>query len=376
MNIIKTLISCITLCMLSILSACQPVKEETVSSNESSMGFSQQFGQAVNKDQGLNFPEDHGAHHEQGIEWWYVTANLEAQDGQTFGVQWTLFRLTVEEQTPLNSQSAWWNGQLYFAHFVIQTDTQHHAFEKYARAGQVDIQAQPFIARLDDWQLSSKSQSFLPLNLKAQQPGYSANLVLSNSPLVKHGEQGYSQKTHQGHASYYYSYPFLQVQGDIEFANKTYKVTGNAWLDREWSSGLIDASKSGWDWFSIQADDKSLGGLMAFCIRNNQQQYDYCSASHITREGQVTAMANNDVNMQVLNTQSFSADSSSFSSAYKNKPKTYPIKWALDIKGFETIIVEANNPDSRNQLSIAYWEGRVKTTGGFVGKGFAELVGY
>jgi predicted secreted hydrolase len=372
MNILKTLISCITLCMLSILSACQPAKEETASSNASSIGFSQQFGQAVNKDQGLNFPEDHGAHHEQGIEWWYVTANLEAQDGQTFGVQWTLFRLTAEGQAPLNSQSAWWNGQLYFAHFVIQTDTQHHAFEKYARVGQVDIQAQPFIARLDDWQLSSKNQAFLPLNLKAQQLGYSANLVLSNSPLVKHGKQGYSQKTHQGHASYYYSYPSLQVQGDIEFADKTYKVTGNAWLDREWSSGLIDASQSGWDWFSIQADDKSLGGLMAFCIRNNQQQYDYCSASHITREGQVTAISNNDVNMQVLNTLSFSADLS----AYKNKSKTYPIKWALDIKGFDTIIVEANNPDSRNQLSIAYWEGRVKTTGGFVGKGFAELVGY
>jgi predicted secreted hydrolase len=367
MNTKKILTSFIMVCMLI---GCQPVKDETTSNKPLHSGFSQQFGEAVDKEQGLSFPDDHGAHHKQGIEWWYVTANLEAENGETFGVQWTLFRLTVEDQTTLAkvvTQSPWWNGQLYFAHFAIQTDTEHHAFEKYGRPGQVNIAAKPFVARLDDWQLSSEGQPFLPLNLKAQQADYSANLVLANSPLIKHGKQGYSQKTHQGHASYYYSYPFLQAQGDIIFAGKAYKVTGNAWLDREWSSALIDPSQNGWDWFSIQADDASLGGLMAFCIRNNQQKYDYCSASHITRDGQVTAIANNDVTIRVLKSQTLDTESLS---------KTYPIKWALNVKGFESIIIEANTPDSRNQLSIPYWEGRIKTQGGFIGKGYAELVGY
>eukprot|EP00487_Bulimina_marginata_P001528 TRINITY_DN13422_c0_g1_i1.p1 TRINITY_DN13422_c0_g1~~TRINITY_DN13422_c0_g1_i1.p1 ORF type:complete len:106 (-),score=14.85 TRINITY_DN13422_c0_g1_i1:92-409(-) len=62
--------------------------------------------------------------------------------------------------------SPWWNGQLYFAHFAIQTDNQHQAFEKYGRSGQVKIIAQPFEARLDDWQLARKEATFLPLSLK------------------------------------------------------------------------------------------------------------------------------------------------------------------------------------------------------------------
>src|SRR4051812_8999995 len=40
----------------------------------------------------LSFPADHGAHSDYRIEWWYVTANLQGEDGQRYGVQWTLFR--------------------------------------------------------------------------------------------------------------------------------------------------------------------------------------------------------------------------------------------------------------------------------------------
>ncbi len=358
--------------MLSILVACQPIDGQEKTNEPIHNGFSQQFGKAVNKQSGLRFPDDHGAHHQQGIEWWYVTANLEADNGDTFGVQWTLFRLSVDEQNKITEQSPWWNGQLYFAHFAIQTDTLHQAFEKYGRKNQVTITAQPFMARLDDWQLLSESESFLPLNLSAQHKDYSANLKLKNSPLVKHGEQGYSQKTHQGHASYYYSYPFLEAQGEVVFAGQTYKVTGSAWLDREWSSALIDPTQNGWDWFSIQADETELGGLMAFCIRNSQQHYDYCSASHITPDGHVRAIANDDVAIQVLKTHDLKAKTQQKALI----SKTYPIKWTLNIEGFEPIIIEARNPDSRNQLSIPYWEGRIKTQGGFKGKGYAELVGY
>ncbi|MBL1383435.1 MAG: ABC transporter [Colwellia sp.] len=357
---------------IGTLSACQPEVEQLSKNKPMHSGFAQQFGEPVNKHQGLSFPRDHGAHHQQGIEWWYVTANLKADNGDTFGVQWTLFRLSVDDQNTATETSPWWNGQLYFAHFAIQSDTQHHAFEKYGRSGQVNITVQPFEARLDDWQLVSKEATFLPLNLKAQQENYSANLVLANSPLVKHGERGYSQKTHQGHASYYYSYPFLQAKGNITFAGETYKVTGDAWLDREWSSALIDPSQNGWDWFSIQADDKKQGGLMAFCIRNGQQIYDYCSASHITSGGVVRAIANNDVTLQVLKTSELTTQTAQTTPSNK----TYPIKWQLNVEGFEPITIEARNPDSRNQLSIPYWEGRIKTQGGFKGKGYAELVGY
>jgi len=69
--------------------------------------------------------------------------------------------------------------------------------------------------------------------------------------MALHGEHGYSQKNASGHASYYFSYPFLQVNGSLTFAGKVYQVTGNAWYDREWSGSLLDNKQRDWDWFSL-----------------------------------------------------------------------------------------------------------------------------
>jgi predicted secreted hydrolase len=34
----------------------------------------------------FSFPADHGAHNDYRIEWWYLTANLEAADGTPYGL--------------------------------------------------------------------------------------------------------------------------------------------------------------------------------------------------------------------------------------------------------------------------------------------------
>ena len=49
------------------------------------------FAQA-HEDIRLSFPEDHAAHPDYRIEWWYLTANLEDERGEPLGLQWTLFR--------------------------------------------------------------------------------------------------------------------------------------------------------------------------------------------------------------------------------------------------------------------------------------------
>ena len=40
----------------------------------------------------FDFPADHGSHPDYRIEWWYLTANLQGEDGTAYGLQWTLFR--------------------------------------------------------------------------------------------------------------------------------------------------------------------------------------------------------------------------------------------------------------------------------------------
>ena len=316
-------------------------------------------GEPVDKSRGVIFPQDHGAHLKQGIEWWYITANLTADTGERFGAQWTMFRT----QVPLPFESAWWDNQLYFSHFALQHEQSHVAFERFARAGQASITASPFAAHIDDWSLKSTKQSFLPLQMRAKQNDYAIDVSLSNSPLTLHGDNGYSQKTDSGHASYYFSYPFLETSGTVTFKGKQYTVSGNAWYDREWSASLLDKSQLGWDWFSLVSDENPKQGLMLFCIRDAQQNYDYCSGTRIAENGQATKISKEDISLQTL--ENITIDGT-----------TYPSQWTIELPGTAPILIETVTKDSLNKLSIQYWEGRVKASGGFIGLGYAELSGY
>jgi predicted secreted hydrolase len=343
-----------------VLVACQPTEQESTPS-----ALQMAIGKPVTRGTPLVFPKDHGIHAEQGIEWWYLTANLQSDSGETFGVQWTLFRTLM----PSNVESKWWDNNLYFAHFAMQHKQEHVAFERFSRAGQAKVTSSPFNASIDNWQLSSINNAFLPLTLKAAHKNHQIDLTLSDSPIALHGNNGYSQKTQSGHASYYFSYPFLKVKGNLTFAGKTYKVTGNAWYDREWSASLLDKNQLGWDWFSLvdsQSVKSEQKGLMLFCIRsaehNSKQNYDYCSGTRIAPNGETTNISKENIRLSVVATVTLDN-------------RDYPSKWQVKLPNTPTIIIESITKDSRNQLTIPYWEGRVKATGGFNGKGYVEITG-
>jgi len=344
------------------LVACQPDKQKSTPS-----AVKMAIGKPVTKGSALVFPNDHGIHGEQGIEWWYLTANLQSDTGETFGVQWTLFRTSM----PSHIESRWWDNNLYFAHFALQHKQDHVAFERFSRASQATVTSSPFNAIIDNWQLSSINDDFLPLKLTASHENYQIALTLSGSPRILHGDNGYSQKTQSGHASYYFSYPFLKGEGSLTFAGKTYKVSGNVWYDREWSASLLDKNQLGWDWFSLvdtqsgsqtgnQSDKK---GLMLFCIRGDDNSYDYCSGTHIASNGETINISKEDIKLSVIETVTLGN-------------RDYPNKWQVNLPNTPAIIIESMTQDSRNQLTIPYWEGRVKATGGFNGKGYAEVTGY
>lgn len=351
-----------------LLAACQPVEQKSTSS-----AFQMASGEPVTKGTELVFPKDHGVHAEQGIEWWYLTANLQDDNGEKFGVQWTLFRTLM----PSNIESKWWDNNLYFAHFAMQHKQEHIAFERFSRAGQAKVTSSPFNAAIDNWQLSSINDDFLPLKLAAAHENYEIALTLSDSPITLHGDNGYSQKTESGHASYYFSYPFLKVKGSLTFAGKTHKVTGNAWYDREWSASLLDNNQLGWDWFSLvdseseKVEKSEQKGLMLFCIRSTEQRaeqssghsYDYCRGTRIGPDGEATDISKESIKLSVV--ESVTIDN-----------RDYPSKWQVELPNTPAIIIESITKDSRNKLTIPYWEGRVKATGGFNGTGYAEITGY
>jgi predicted secreted hydrolase len=147
-------------------------------------------------------------------------------------------------------------------------------------------------------------------------------------------------------------------------------VTGNAWYDREWSASLIDKNQLGWDWFSLVDSQSTKKGLMLFCIRsakprskkNSGQSYDYCSGTRIDSNGVATDLSKENIKLSVVETVTLDNHD-------------YPSKWQVELPNTPAIMIESITKDSRNQLTIPYWEGRVKATGGFNGKGYAEITG-
>ncbi|MBT8410853.1 MAG: iron ABC transporter permease, partial [Octadecabacter sp.] len=160
----------------------------------------------------FDFPADHGPHPDYRIEWWYLTANLTTEDGTPYGLQWTLFRSALAT----GAAEGWSTPQLWMGHAAVTTPTQHFVTERLARGGigQAGVQAAPFEAWIDDWQLAGPD--FDNLRMTASGPDFAYDMGLAaQGPLVFHGEGGYSVKSAEGQASYYYSQPFFAIEGTL-----------------------------------------------------------------------------------------------------------------------------------------------------------------
>lgn len=192
--------------------------------------------------------------------------------------------------------------------------------------------------------------------------GFAYRLQLSSSrPLVLQGEGGYSRKSDQGQASYYYSQPFFQASGQLQIDGQWYEVSGPAWLDREWSSQPLAADQSGWDWFSLHLDSGER--LMLFRVRQDSRA-PYITGTWINADGSTQNLAREQIRMTALDTAQVEG-------------RRLPIAWQLSIpdKGLD-IRTRALNPQSWMRLSIPYWEGPITLEGSHGGSGYLEMTGY
>jgi predicted secreted hydrolase len=312
----------------------------------------------------FGFPADHGPHEGFRIEWWYVTANLKDEQGREFGAQWTLFRSALKA-TP--DASGWASQTLWLGHAAVTSATVHHAAERYARGGvgQAGVDLAPFNAWIDDWRFSSQSTTADPLadlQLSARDKHFSYNLRLTSTrPPVLQGDKGFSQKSEQGQASYYYSQPFFLASGTLEIDGKTSQVSGPAWLDREWSSQPLTASQSGWDWFSLHLDS----GEQVMLYRMRQKDgAPYLTGTWIDAQGRTQLLQAADIRLTPQDTA-------------KVAGRTMPVRWSIQIPGKHLdIVINALNPNAWMNLRIPYWEGPVQLSGSHAGQGYLEMTGY
>ncbi|RDB44338.1 iron ABC transporter permease [Halomonas sp. DQ26W] len=358
----------------------------------------------------LRFPEDHAAHPDYRIEWWYLTANLEDDRGEPLGLQWTLFRQALTPPGERPESTPWAADQLWMAHMAVSRGETHRVAERFARShsdddleerdGQAGARAEPFRAWIDHWQLASHietsdetsddepdTDTFDELELTAHQDdeygGFGYDLTLTaEGPLVLHGENGFSQKSADGQGSMssgsmssgsmssgsmYYSQPFWRIEGEVTLDGETRTVSGRGWLDREWSSQLLGAEQRGWDWFSLHLD--SGYKLMAFRLRGGATDGgDYRSGTWISPEGEPTALTPDEIHMEPLGTRQAAG-------------REVPTRWRLEIPRAELdLIVEAPHAERWMDTSVPYWEGEVVArdadSGENRGVGYLEMTDY
>ena len=334
-------------------------------------------------DYAWSFPRDHWSHDGYKTEWWYFTGHLQGEDGRRFGYQFTFFRVGVLPTAP-GVDSAWAARDLIMGHAAVSDlDGNAHRFsELIYRAvpllGGFGAWPEPLIAwsrgpagTSGKWRLSWNGSGF---DFEARDDAQGMSLSLSTrpaKPLVFQGPNGYSRKTQSGSgASQYYSFTRLQTSGRLSLDGRTWQVSGESWMDKEFFTSVMEPQQIGWDWFSLQLDDQR--ELMLFLLRREDGSTDFASGTVIYADGSTTYL-----------------DGSAFSVAAGKlwqSPHTeglYPSRWRLSVPQEKLeleIVAELADQENRSRLldRLYYWEGAVKLLidGVEAGKGYVELTGY
>ncbi len=313
----------------------------------------------------LIFPRDLGAHPGFRTEWWYLTANLQDESGAAYGVQWTLFR---QAGAPGDERQGWANQTVWMGHAAVTTATEHLFAETFARGGvgQAGVTAQPFRAWIDDWVFEAHEDApgtkLAGAKISATGPGFRYAFDLAaDQPLVLHGDSGFSRKSDDGRASYYFSQPFFRIDGVLELHGRKVALSGLAWMDREWSSRPLAATQKGWDWFSLHFSSGEK--LMVFRLRDRTSR-DFYAGTWIGADGAQLALDRNDIALTPLSETHLAG-------------RDLPVRWKLAVKSRGIDVETAPvNADSWMATSFPYWEGPISFRGSHEGKGYLEMTGY
>ena len=384
----------------------------------------------------VELPRDHKSHPDFQLEWWYLTFVLSTEDGQEFGLQYTLFRFNTELNAPpsvkVNAENSaevnannhiaknWTNGQQWMGHASLHTAEQHYFEERFASGGvgNAYVNQQPFTTVIDDWawkaaqaevQTGAESKAMFPSVLKVafgqssthhpvringkipttaadslselnDAPSVSAVKVSLNldtyGPFIKQGDNGYSKKTQDERLrSYYYSQPFINAKGTLNIEGNSVRVTGKGWFDHEWTSHLANSEAMGWDWFSLHLDDGSK--LMAFRMHAMNENMKNSTSKHSEIFTTASYIAKNGTK-ETIEQANVSITPTAYETINEGEsPRSVPTAWRIQIpeKDIDLFIRPFKENQWNNSL-FPYYEGRVEIKGSHSGSGFMELTGY
>jgi predicted secreted hydrolase len=253
------------------------------------------------------------------------------------------------------------------AHAAATSATDHRFAETFARGGvgQAGVEAAPFRAFIDDWHMTATGapgDALAGLRLRAGGDGFAYDLTLAaDRPPVPQGEAGFSVKSEAGQASYYYSQPFYRLAGTLTLDGREVAVTGQGWLDREWSSAPLTADQEGWDWFALHLE----GGakLMAYRLRHRDAPA-FLAGTFVAPDGTPTPLAPDAIVAEPRGSAEVAG-------------RSIPVRWHVAVPDIGVAVdIEPLNAQSWMGTTYAYWEGPIRFAGSHAGVGYLELTGY
>jgi len=314
----------------------------------------------------LSFPKDHFPHAGFRTEWWYYTGHIEAQSGNQYGFQFTIFKVEPAPPGVPNRPPV-----LYLLHSAV-TDQSGKTFQ-YAEILQREFPGSAGINPSDS--SLNVEGSHLKISNNRHQLSFngtdfsiSFDLESALSPVL-HGVKGYSPKSNErGNASHYYSVVNLFGNGSLEMKGKPVPVKSvSAWMDHEFSSNALSPFQSGWDWVTLSLDNG--WKVMAFQVRGNPH---FVSGSLISPDGKVSALDPKTISFLPGRTWTS-----------KESKGVYPVEWEIKSGENEFQITPwmDNQELVMKETGVTYWEGSISVKGELngkpvTGKGYLEMTGY
>ena len=316
----------------------------------------------------LQFPRDTGSHPLFRNEWWYITGWLKAQDGAELGVQITFFR--NRPRIAEDSASRFAPRELLFAHAALSDPKAGRLLhdQRAARSGFGLARAEEgrTDVAIEDWSLKAAGNGY-DAEVTARDFRYALRFEATQPPLLE-GERGVSRKGPSPlQASYYYSEPHLSVSGRVTIGGAERAVSGEAWLDHEWSSEPLAEGAVGWDWVGINLEGG--GALMAFRMRDKDGGSFWAGGTLRGADGRVRVLKPSEVRFTPLKRWRSPRTGAEYPVAVR--VEAGPL--ALDLEP----LMDDQEMDARASTNTVYWEGAVRAKGEKgAGRGYLELTGY
>jgi predicted secreted hydrolase len=202
---------------------------------------------------------------------------------------------------------------------------------------------------------------------------------------VIHGENGVSQKAPgAGRASHYFSLTRIGVNGEISVGTQKMEVTGLAWMDHEFFTHQLDSNQVGWDWFSVQLQDRT--ELMLFRMRRKDGSLDpYSAGTFVDTRGIGEHLGAKDFSLQP-GTLANRAGSGNLSWTSPATHAIYPIRWKISVPKYQieltaSTLLGSQELAATGNVTPSYWEGAMEMTGSrraasLSGVGYLEMTGY